>query len=85
MNVSILYVTETDVPFGALLAHDKGGVNEMLVLVDFVQIVLEAEPQVAVIVCVKLVDCLVTVKVCAVFSVPFATDKVDFLGIVVSV
>jgi hypothetical protein len=57
----------------------------MLVELDFVAMVVEALPQVAVMVCVKLFDFLVTVNVCAVPSVPFPTDKVDFLGILSSV
>jgi hypothetical protein len=60
-------------------------VNDILVLLDFEQIVVDADPQAAVIVCVKLVDCLVTVSVCAVFNVPLATLNVLFLGIVVNV
>ena len=79
------YVTETEVPVVFCEAHDKGGVNEMVADVDFVHIVVETLPQVAVMVCVKLVATLMMVKVCAVPSVPFATDKVDFLGIVVNV
>ena len=78
-------MTETDEPLVFCEAHEIGGVNEMLVLVDFVHIVVDALPQVAVIVCVKLVDCLVTVSVCAVPSVPLPTDNEDFLGMVVSV
>lgn len=57
----------------------------MLVLLDFVHIVLDALPHVAVIVCVKLLDCRVTLIICAVLSVPFATDDVDLRGIVLSV
>ena len=89
MEVSPLYVVMvnvifTDVPVVFWLANVNGGVNEILVAVDFVHIVPLALPQVYVIVCVKLVDCLVTVNVCAVPSVPLPTDKVDFLGMVVS-
>ena len=80
-----MYVTETEVPVVFWLAHAIGGVNEMFVELDFVQIVVEPLPQVATMVCVKLLDCLVTVSVCAVFSVPLATESVDFLGIVSSV
>jgi hypothetical protein len=54
----------------------------MLVLVDFVQMVVDALPHFAVIVCVKLLDALVTVSVCLVPSVPFTTFNEDFLGIV---
>ena len=83
--VVILYVTVTLVPVVFWLAHDSGGVKEKLVELDLLAIVVDALPQVAVIVCVKLLDFLVIVKVCAVPSVPFATVSVDFLGIVVSV
>lgn len=67
------------------LAHESGGVKETLVLVDFVQIVVEALPHFAVIVWEKLVDFLVTVTFSDVPSVPFPTDRVDFRGIVLSV
>ena len=53
--------------------------------VDFVQIVFDWSPQVATIVCVKLVDFLVTDNICSVSKVPFSTERVDFLGIVSSV
>ena len=85
LYVVMVYLTETDVPDAFSLAHSNGGVNEILVELDFETIVFDWSPQVATIVCVKLDDCLVTVKVCAVPKVPFPTDNVDFLGIVSSV
>ena len=81
----MLYVMATLVPVVFWLANDKGGVKDMLVSLDLVHIVPFVFPQVYVIVCVKLVACRVTVSVCAVPSVPFATESVDFRGIVVSV
>ena len=56
----------------------------MLVLLDFVHIVPDALPHLYVIVCVKLLDFRVTVKVCAAFNVPLLADRLDFLGIVAS-
>jgi hypothetical protein len=67
------------------LAKVKGGVKEMLVLFDFVATVPVALPHLYVIVCVKSLDCLVTVKVCAVPSVPFEAVRLLFLAIVGSV
>jgi hypothetical protein len=46
LNVSILYVIVTLEPVVFWLANESGGVNEMLVDVDFVQIVPLALPQV---------------------------------------
>ena len=63
------------------LAQLSGGVKLILSLVDFVQIVVLALPHFAVMVCVKLVACRVTVNVWPVFSVPFSTLSVLFLGI----
>ena len=63
------------------LAQLSGGVKLILSLVDFVQIVVLALPHFAVMVCVKLVACRVTVNVWPVFSVPFPTLSVLFLGI----
>jgi hypothetical protein len=57
----------------------------MLALADFVQMVVVTFSHLALIVCVKLVDCLATVNVWAVPSVPLPTFNVDFRGIVVSV
>ena len=57
----------------------------MLVLLDFVAIVPEVLPHLYVIVCVKLPDCLETVNVCAVPSVPFDAERLLFLAIVFSV
>ena len=57
----------------------------ILVFADFVQIVVLALPHCAVIVCVKLLDFLVTLNVCAVPSVPFPTLKSLLRGIVFSV
>lgn len=54
----------------------------MLVLEDFVHMVVDALPHVAVIVWVKLEDCLVTVKACAVPRVPLPTVRVDLRGMV---
>ena len=67
------------------LAHEYGGVKLKLVLLDFVQIVVDAVPHFAVMVCVRLEDWLVTFKVCAVPRVPFARVNEDFLEMVVSV
>ena len=57
----------------------------MDVAADCVQMVPDADPHVYVIVCVKLVLCRVTLMICAVPSVPSATDIVDARGIVVNV
>ena len=57
----------------------------MLVLEDFVHMVPDVVPHKYVIVCVKLVDCRVTDRVCAVPSVPLDAVSVLFLGIVVRV
>ena len=81
----MVYFTETEVPVVFAEAQSNGGVNEMLVELDFVQTVVVALPHVATMVCVKLLNFFDTVKVCAVPKVPAATDNVDFLGIVVSV
>ena len=54
----------------------SGGVHEILVLPDCVQTVPDAEPQIYVIVCVKLESALVTVNVCAVPNVPLLADNV---------
>ena len=64
---------ETDVPVVFWLAHATGGVKLILVLDDWLQTVRLALPHFAMIVCVKLVDFLVTVSVCAVPSVPLPT------------
>ena len=57
----------------------------MDVLLDFVAIVPDALPHLYVIVCVKSESCLLTVKVCAVPSVPLLAVSDDFLAMVVSV
>ena len=66
-------------------ASDKGGVQEIDVLLDFVAIVPEVVPHVYVIVCVKVLSWRETVKVCALFNVPLLADKVLFLAMVVNV
>ena len=78
-------VTTTLVPLMFCEAQDKGGVNEMLVLVDIVQTVVEALPQVATMVCVKLESCFVTAKFSSVPKVPLATERLDLRAILVSV
>jgi hypothetical protein len=77
-------VTETLVPAVFWLASDTGGVKLTEVPVVFVVIVPEAEPHLYVIVCVKLLECLVMVNVCAVPNVPFPAVKLLLRGIVVS-
>ena len=57
----------------------------MLVLPNFVPIVPEALPHLYVIVWVKSLECLVTVKVCAVPKVPFDAARLLFLAIVSNV
>ena len=57
----------------------------MLVSLDFVAIVPVALPHLYVMVCVKSVDSLVTVNVCAVPSVPFPAESVEFRGMVFNV
>ena len=85
LYVMIVKTTETFMPDVFWLARSNGGVNEILVLLDFVQIVPLALPQVYVIVCVKLVEYRVTVNVCAVPSVPSLAVRPEALGMVVSV
>jgi hypothetical protein len=63
LYVVIVNVTDTLVPAVFWLASVKGGVKDMLVLLDFVAIVPLAVPHLYVIVCVKLVDFLSTVNV----------------------
>jgi hypothetical protein len=81
----IVYLTETEVPDVFSLVHSRGGVNEMLVEVDFDTTVFDWPPHAATIVWVKLEACLVTVRVWDVPRVPLPTAKVDFLGMVSSV
>jgi hypothetical protein len=85
LNVSIVNTIDTDVPVLFWLAKLKGGVNDILVLLDFVTTVPVAVPHLYVIVCVKSLDCLVTVSVCAVSSVPFEAERLLFLAMVFSV
>ena len=85
LYVVIVNVMLTAVADGACFAKSSGGVHDMLVLLDFVATVPEALPHVYVIVCVKSESCLVTVKVCAVPSVPFEADMLLFLAMVFSV
>ena len=74
--VVIAKVRETTVPVVFLLANANGGVQLMLVEEDFVTTVPVANPQVYVIVCVKLLLCLVTVSVWAFPSMPFITIRI---------
>lgn len=84
-NVSIVSVTVTDDSDGLCAAKDSGGVHLMLVLVLLVAMVPDAVPHWYVIVWEKLLDCLVTVRVCSTPSVPLPAEIVDTRGIVVSV
>lgn len=74
---------DTLVPVMFSLAKESGGVHEILVLLDFEQIVPDEPPHLYVIVWVKLLDCRVTVRVCSVFKVPLLADREDFRGMVV--
>jgi hypothetical protein len=90
MDVSPVYVVivnviVTDVPVTFCFAKSSGGVQLMLMLLDFVATVPDALPHLYVIVCVKLVSYLLTVSFKAVPSVPLSADKLLFLAIVFSV
>ena len=85
LNVLTVKVIWTLVPVVFCFARTSGGEKLILVLVDFVQTIPTALPHLYVMVCVKLLDCFVTVKVCAVPRVPSLADKVDSRGIVVNV
>ena len=85
VKVSMVNTTETDVPVVFWLANVKGGVHEMDVLLDFVATVPVALPHLYVIVCVKLESNRLTVKVCAVPSVPLDAVKLLILAMVGSV
>lgn len=85
LYVVIVNTTDTDVPVVFWLAKVKGGVHDMLVLLDFVHIVPDALPHLYVIVWVKSLDCLETVNVCAVPKVPFDAARLLFRAIVFSV
>ena len=63
LYVVIVSVIETEVPVVFCFAKSSGGVHEMLVSLDFVQIVPDALPHVYVTVWVKLVASRVTVSV----------------------
>jgi hypothetical protein len=84
LYVVMVNVITTESPSVFWLAKESGGVQEMLVSLDFVQIVPDALPHLYVIVWVKLLACLVTVRVCAVPSFPLEAARVLFLGIVVN-
>ena len=85
VNVSMVNTTLTLVPVVFCAANVKGGVHEMLVLPDFVATVPLVLPHLYVIVCVKFESYRLTVKVCAVPSVPFDAVKLLFLAMVGSV
>ena len=90
MDVLPVYVVmvntiDTDVPDVFCSANVKGGVHDMLVLLDFVAIVPDASPHLYVIVCVKLESNRLTVKVCAVPNVPLDAERLLFLAMVSSV
>lgn len=63
VNVSMVNVTDTEVPVVFWLARDIGGVHWILVDVDLLTMVPDALPHLYVMVWVRLVDCLVTVRV----------------------
>ena len=80
----IVNVIDTDVPVVFCDDSVSGGVQLILVSLDFVTIVPDVVPHLYVMVCVKLLDFLVTVSVCAVPNVPFDAVSVLFLGMVVN-